>query len=280
MQEKIEFDHLAYEIKEKIAENASAAVLRNLAETSATNVGLFKPMFTTRALLSHVVCGSYDAVCSLLAKDIRLMTIRGKVEDCSGRIFKPISAFEYTLWALDKHMWTAMMACIPQNEKGRKFLAKLTAQYNRVKAEGLTYTLNGQTITEQHFDFENTIIKELQAQVDAVDPGFLKPEDWEPINEQWRKGVGGAQKLLPMHVVHEYCSNKSFLSNPDFSKRPETPSRLFYSNDEMREKEDWFSPGSQLGVGFAIYKAADKAVGYDDIAWSPSHDLAAIKKLY
>jgi len=40
---------------------------------------------------------------------IRYLVARGNVEDYSGRKFQAISAFQYTLWALDWHMWNLML---------------------------------------------------------------------------------------------------------------------------------------------------------------------------
>ncbi|VEB35723.1 Uncharacterised protein [Legionella sainthelensi] len=60
--------------------------------------------------------------------------------DCFGREFENISGFEYALWALEKHMWAAMIECIPSNEEGKKVFARLYAQYNKVNTDGVTIT--------------------------------------------------------------------------------------------------------------------------------------------
>ena len=205
--------------------------------------------------MHHVTRGEHDAVKAMLKQDMSLIFKRGPVTDCSGREFEDISGFEYALWALDKHMWAVMIACIPQNEEGGKVLAQLIAQYDKVNTDGVTYKLNGQTITEQHFDFNNTIIKELQTQVDSINAPGVK--NWEAIDKQWREGVGAAQKRLPMHVVYEYCSNEPFYPVPKFTSQPKS-SKQFY-NWITTKDENWFSVGSKLSVDFAIYKAG----------WSP-----------
>jgi len=147
-------------------------------------------------------------------------------------------------------MWAAMIACIPQNEEGKRIFELLIAQYNKVKTDGVTYRLSGKTITEQHFDFENTIIKELQTQVDSINaPG---EKNWDAIDNQWREGVGGAQKQLPMHVVDEYCSDEPFIPVPKFTSQPKS-SKQFY-NWTTEKDENWFSVDSKLSVDFAIYK--------------------------
>lgn len=119
-----------------------------------------------------------------------------------------------------------------------------------MNTDGVTYRLNGKTITEQYFDFENTLIKELQTQVDSIKAPGVK--NWDAINKQWREGVGGAQKLLPMHIVDEYCSNEPFYHVPKFTSQPKS-SKQFY-NWTAKKDEDWFSVDSKLGSEFAIYK--------------------------
>ena len=253
MQFKFEkFNELPAELKIDTAQNLSNRDLVNLVQTSKYHLSLFQPLLDVRKLLHYVARGDHKAVEAMLKQDMSLIFKRGVVTDCSGREFENISAFEYALWALDKHMWAAMIACIPQNEEGRKVFARLIAQYNKVNTDGVTYKLNGETITEQHFDFKNTIIKELQTQVDSINAPGTK--NWDAIDKQWREGVGGAQNLFPMHVVYEYCSNKPFYPVPKFTSQPKS-SKQFY-NLETEKHENWFNADSKLSVDFAIYNAA------------------------
>ena len=252
MQSKFDnFNDLPEELKIETAQNLSNRELVTLSITSKYHLKLFQPLIDVRKLLHHVTRGEHDAVKAMLKKDMRLIFKRGIVTDCSGREFKNISAFEYALWALDKHMWAAMIACIPQNEAGRKVFKQLVALYNKVNTDGVTYKLNGKTISEQHFDFKNTIIKELQTQVDSIDtPGV---RNWDAIVKQWREGVGSTQKLFPMHVVYEYCSDEPFYPVPNFTSQPKS-SKQFYDYTTGQD-ENWFSVDSKLSVNFAIYKA-------------------------
>jgi hypothetical protein len=267
MQDKSEikfefFDELPEELKIETAQNLSSRDLVNLAQTSKYHLSLFKPMVDVRKLLHQVVRGQHDAVQSILTDDISLMFKRGKVTDCSGREFENISGFEYALWALDKHMWAKMITCVPQNEEGKRIFEILIDQYNKVNTDGVTYRLNGKTITEKHFDFENTIIIELQKQVDLINaPGEKK---WNAIDNQWREGVGGAQKRLPMHIVDEYCSNEPFYPVPKFTSQPKS-SKQFYSW-ATDKGENWFSVDSKLSVDFAIYKGG-RMVPWGPVGW-------------
>ena len=215
----------------------------------------------------------------MLQKDPQLMHQRGRVTDCSERTFPSVSGFEYALWALDKHMWTMMMTCISSNEEGRKIRSALSAQYHQVKTIGIMYTLDGRTLTEPHFDFKNTLIRELQTQADSIGaPGY---KDWQAIDRQWREGVGGAQKLLPMHVVEEYCAKTPFYPVPEFSTPPH-PTREFY-NQTLLGPQKWFCADSELGQRFAIFKGKARiAFAYTALclAHRVADDLDALKAFY
>jgi hypothetical protein len=284
MKNNIKFDDLPSPLQIKTAQNLSTTDLKSLAISSKYNNGLFKPMADVRQFLHAVTCGEHKAVKEMLKKDTSLIFKRGSVTDCSGRSFDNISAFEYALWCLDKHMWTTMIGCIPHNEKRQFVFAKLLAQYNSVSRYGVTYKFNGAAITEQHFDFENTIFNTLQILLILLKtPG---PKDWSALAKHWRENVGGAQKMLPMHVVDEYCSNKSFADIPEFTDKPES-SKQFY-NWTTKSDEYWFKSDSKLGIDFAIYKT--NAIGYDQGigccgAWPNAVnllelDLAALSALY
>lgn len=278
MQSKIEsFNELLPELKIETAQNLSTRDLVNLAQTSKYHLALFKPVIDVRKLLHPVTRGEHDVVKAMLKQDISLIFKREKVTDCSGREYENISGFEYALWALDKHMWAAMIECIPSNNEGKKVFAQLIAQYNKVNTDGVTYRLNGKTITEKHFNFENTIIKELQTQVDLINaPG----DNRKTIDNQWREGVGGAQKRLPMHIVDEYCSNEPFHPVPEFTSQPKS-SKQFYNWMTDRD-ENWFSVDSKLSVDFAIYKGAMHEPRPTSVAqwhWRCVADLVAVTAL-
>ncbi|CZH05220.1 TPA: F-box protein [Legionella pneumophila] len=270
------FDELPQELQIETAPNLSNRELVYLAQASKYHLALFKPMIDVHKLLHHVTRGEHEAVKAMLEGDMSLIYKRGKVTDCSGRVFDNISAFEYALWALDKHMWTNMIASIPNNEEGRKVFAKLIAQYNKVNTDGVTYRLNGKTITEQHFDFENTLIKELQTQVNSLNaPGI---QDWEAINKQWREGVGGAQKLLPMHVVYEYCSSEPFYPVRKYTSQPKSLKKFY--NSTTKKAEDWFNADSKLGSEFAVYRSANHWASVMSSSLGSPDDLVAVKTLY
>ncbi|ARB90870.1 hypothetical protein [Legionella longbeachae] len=284
MQDKLtSIDELPEEILVEVAQYLPNSGLINLAKTKMYHCTLFNPMINMRKIsyfLQNVVCGNHEIVTSMLQKDIRLIFNKGRVTDCSGRTFDNISGFEYALWALDKHIWTKMIACIPRNEEGGKVFENLITQYTKVNKDGVTYRLNGKTITENHFDFETTIIKELQTQVELVNaPGAI---NWDDAKSQWIEGVGGAQKLLPIHVVYEYCADENFYLVPEFSSQPKL-SKQFYNWITSKE-ENWFSVDFKLGIEFAIFKASVGCAAAEEPHGSPgvvaTRDLDAITELY
>ncbi|WP_157698239.1 leucine-rich repeat domain-containing protein [Legionella clemsonensis] len=230
--------------------------------------------------LHHVVRGEHEVVCEMLKQDISILVKKGSVIDCSGRSFEHISGFEYALWALDKHMWRTMLECLPQNEKRKEALTKLRSQYHQIDTEGISYWLHGKKFTEKHFNFETTIIKALQARVNLNAP---ETKDWDAIDKQWEKDVGGAQQLLPMHVVYEYCSPVPFYPIPKFTTRPHSLNK--YYNCKTRKYENWFSANSKLGIDFAVFKGyIGQSNGMPNLlrGWAyeiAGYDLAAMKEL-
>lgn len=269
--------------------------LISLVQSSKSHAKLFNPVLNVRKFLHHVTRGEYDAVEAMLRKDSTLLTQRGKITDCSGRFFSNISGFEYALWALDKHMWTRMLNCIPKDAQGKQIHATLLEQYKNVKEKGVTYRPKDKPITElptseNHFDFANTLIKELQTQ-DKLSNG--PDPDWNAVMKQWIEGVGGAQKLLPMHVVYEYCGVMPFQPIPDFTTQPILRKQIrremhgpgaFENDSENYFYENWFRSNSSLGIYFGVYRGRNsEATAWDcDFGRGPEDvvpDLAAMTAL-
>ncbi|MBA3535120.1 MAG: F-box protein [Tatlockia sp.] len=275
---KLSFSGQPDEIKKEIGARLDTNNLSNLALTSPDVFKLFQPMLDVRKFLLAVVHGEYDEVEAMLIKNTNFLTQKGPVTDYSGRRFFNISGFKYALWALDKHLWSKMLHFLPLNEKGEKIKIALLEQYEELKKNGVTYELNGKIITEQHFDFENTLIKELRIQVNDA-ANWIK--SWAEIDKQWREGVGSAQKLLPMHVVYEYCSDVPFHPLPAFIEQPRLTKQFYnWLNDKY---EDWFHLGSRLGDDFAICKGGADNAGFLERADSGGgitpRDLVAMETL-
>ncbi|KTD81347.1 hypothetical protein [Legionella waltersii] len=285
MNEKFEFpfNELPKDLLEKELGNyLDPSHIVRIRQTSKANHTLFKPLGDEKkltAFLEKAVRREDDAVQKMLKNDLSLLCKRGKVTDCSGRTFENISAFEYMLWALDKHGWMMLLDCIPKDKMNKELSKELLAQYNKVKNTGVTYTFNGKEITEHHFDFENTIIKALQ---DYEDMRNAPNPDFNSIDKQWKECVGGAQKLFPMHVVYEYCSDEFFVPVPTFNSKPRADSKSLIQ--ETNILEDWFSVDSKLGSDFAIHRgnrwfSNGISVVSSQEMLSAEDDLAAMKKL-
>lgn len=231
--------------------------LFNFYRTSKEQKELLQYELDKATFLDFVVRGEYDSVRAALKRNIRLLFYRNEVTDCSGRTFFEISGFEYALWAFDKHMWTLILECIPANEEGKEILGILLMQYNRLREQGVSYRLNGHMITgESHFDLESTLIHQLQLQVSYYlrTGGF--PGEWESsnrINKLFVKGVGGAQKLLPMCIAKAYCSSEPFSQTPAFDERVDSKPK-FYCYFKKEEYLYWYGKDSELGSNVAICK--------------------------
>ncbi|MFI4918967.1 MAG: hypothetical protein ACHP65_05370 [Legionellales bacterium] len=271
MQAKKPLDVLYPDLEVKIVQDfLTDADLVNLAMTSKGYSKLFKPQVDARRLskfLSHVVLSEYDAVQGMLRNNFHLMAAKGKVTDCSAREFKNVSGFEYALWALDKHMWTTMLACLPLDETSLAVLIKLCDQYNQINTVGVTYQLNAKSVTEQHFNIRATLIQALEVLVKDI-----------TLHNKWIEGVGGAQKLLPMHVVYEYCSNDLFFPVQKFISKP-LQTRLFH-HFITGIPEYWFAPDSRLGIEFACLKFAGACLAYPESLGMAETNRKAIKKLW
>lgn len=241
----------------------SVSDINSLGLSSKTYSHLFKSQLNISQLLQYVVQGDDDSVRTILKNNWRLVLEKGKVTDNSHRTFEDITCFQYALWALDKHMWTLIMDCFPQEEQQR-----LYSQYQKFKHEGVTYWLDGKKIIEKHFDFKRTIIDGLDAQKKFFDNPISSK--WNNIVIHWKTVVGGAQKLFPVHIVKEYCSNLPFEPLPEFINKPEVAPSIV---------KDWFT--NELGSTIAKYK------GSGVCAWDAEEpcvkviaDLEAMKKLY
>lgn len=206
-------------------------------------------------LFRYVVFGDHEKVHPFFTNDISVLVEKRAVIDYSGRFFKHISPFEYALWASDYHMWNTMLAAIPNNEQGNKVLGELRSQFEALHTQGITYELNGVVVRESHFSLEKTIIKALQTQIDLAEAPYSAA--WgDNLKKQWIEGVGSAQRLLPAHVVHEYCSTKAFnhATNFNTSSGVSKEYRPFLTERNGQTKT-WFSVEAMIGSTVAIGKA-------------------------
>ncbi|MBN9231434.1 MAG: F-box protein [Legionella sp.] len=269
MEHKLEFlNLLPQDLAPEIVPRLPTPAILSLASTSKAHQAFFAPVLLHRQavqqFLRHVVHGDHAAVTAMLRENITLLVHRDQVTDYSQRTFDLVSGFEYAVWALDAPMWTTMLACIPKNEWGTKLVAQLQAQYHRVKTQGITYTLQGKIHLESHFDLQATLLAALQSLLTRIALMPRTSHNRQLINLDFRADVGGAQKLLPMHFVAEYCSQQPFDPLPTFDAQPKFTHQFF--NWETDDFAPWYQPDSRLGIDFALVKgASSQAESYSSL---------------
>ena len=138
----------------------------------------------TAKFLKHVGFGEQDEAEAMLLARPNLATLSGDLTDCAGRHFENITGFQYAVWALDYHMWTMI----------RKHL---DIDHARIQITGLNagswISTHGRQISWK------PLIEVLDTYVKNYN-GW----NWETCNNHWCKQVGGAQLILPAHVINEY----------------------------------------------------------------------------
>ena len=145
-------------------------------------------------LLSLVAQGRQPEAEVMIQKDPSLLLARGDVTDGAGRTFRHITALQYAVWALDAHMWTMMLPYFDRIDKR----AEAGDQLRLLEEKGL-----GEHA--RHFDFKPLL--------DAY-AAFLAHRS----TENWCRGVGGQQRLLPDHMIREHTMPlPPFKPSPDFS---------------------------------------------------------------
>ena len=171
--------------------------------------------------LRLVAEGEQDQAENLLKKtpELSFPSASSDVTDLSGRIFKGITGFQYAVWALDWHMWTMLRKYIP-----------LEAQREQIQA------LSTGSWVQQHGRFASwqSLLNALQKAID-----LYQSERWEEGDETWQKQVGGAQLLLPVHVINQYCNILRNNSDITFTS--------VLSRTRKTDKGEWFTANYNNG---------------------------------
>jgi hypothetical protein len=178
--------------------------------------------------------------------------------------------------ALDYHMWNMI----------KKYLDKINLNLARAQIQELeqiaTLTDNGWIIKESASSWPNISLLSL---IQALDTYIKNYDAWsgEQCSAHWRQQVGGAQLILPAHVINEY-------SHPS---RPLYPCPKWNTDDDTvlprTGVSDWRTGGNgnQLGNNFAWVRGeAAEAAGASGL-WAPcgldgvlmSQDRAAMAEL-
>lgn len=217
-------------------------------------------------LLEFVAYGEQDKAEAWLQKFPQIILQKGRVTDYSDRRFSQISALQYAAWAYDIYMLRMLEKYLPEE-------VKLIAHQQLVELD------TDGTDHGSHYDFA-PLIAALESYRSA---SYELLWTVDHLRSHWIKEVGDAQKMLPVHVVNEYCH----LSRPFYITRSEDHVPTFNENELKRslifehknEEVQWY-PNSKLGVEYAITRLNLRAHGTHMAgAVSPSKDLKAIKHL-
>ncbi len=192
-----------------------------------------KSLSQLQQLLQYVAEGEQDKAEALIQTDKNLLLYAGTVKDLSGREFKPITAFQYALWAMDWHMWTMIQKYLPQEAQAQ--------QWQELETKGTAYG--------KHFNLQG-LTGALQTYVDNA----AKWNYDQRAVDQWCKKVGGEQKLLPVHIVNEYCrADRPFEPCPQEWESKLSRTRemdVWDSTQSKTVKGSWFvAPSSKDGLG-------------------------------
>ena len=211
-------------------------------------------------LLFLVAQGRQDEAEAMIRKNPKLLLQSGDITDGAGRYFKCITALQYAVWALDAHMWTMILPYFDRINARASAVEQVRALEENGTAHG------------RHFDFKPLL--------DAYAVYFRSPSQ-----ESWCRGIGGAQRLLPDHVVQEYTTpDRSFHPTPSFAVadawRPSVHCQ--YGVRWWRTHE--LNNGGVLGTGWAAYRGECDGAGLVTVLlyWGEvlvTHDQAAIEAL-
>jgi ankyrin repeat protein len=188
--------------------------------------------------LRWVAEGEQDKAEAMLKSNPALALVPGDVTDLSKRVFNGITGFQYAVWALDWHMWTMIRKYLPDED------ARLQAQGFEAGAWVGKYGVRANLYT---------LIQAYKTTIDLYE-AFKHIES----NTAWIQQVGGAQLLLPAHVINEYCHpTRPFYPLPNFKDAATLP------RSRTIKGGDWFTAsshdesfiGGKLGEKFACSRS-------------------------
>jgi len=157
--------------------------------------------------LKHIGWGAQDEAEAMLKTNSDLALVPGNFSDCAERQFNQVTGFQYSVWALDWHMWTMIKKYMP-TEAVKAQLIKLDKEGIDVKEPGASIYKKTKQVSWQN------LIDALQKYIDNYQP-------WREAQcrRLWCKQVGGAQLILPAHVINEYSRrDRSYTPCPAFNE--------------------------------------------------------------
>jgi serine/threonine protein kinase len=247
-------------LKSKLLPGASESQMQSVSDRKS-------PVTHLEQLLHLVAGGEQNKAEEMIKTDKNLLLRSGTVMDLSGREFKEITAFQYSLWAMDWHMWKMIQKYLPEERQREQFMVLESKS----------------TIHGKHFNLLR-LIEALQVYVDKVDAEWN--DDRQAMANHWCKIIGGAQKMLPAHIVNEYTRHdRGFQPCPKEweSKLPRAQSIELYDTSQSRYiRGSWFtapSPIDVLGSDFAFGRGVSVVSAIREDRLYSSRRVAAIDLL-
>jgi len=213
---------------------------KTLAKASTPFFSTCKRQLVVLKLLRYVACGDQLNAEYMLKKDKSLLLCKGHMTDYSNRTFYNITAFQYALWALDRHMWDMLLRYMP-HDKALLQLEEFESSH------GVEYRKStSQIIREKHFDFK-ILLKALKEFASMINVNPI-----EKRKTHWCTVVGNAQRNVPAHVANEYCQpgREQSYPMPNQYKEKSLERVLGFYHFNTKSQCFWFDKG--LGVDFAL----------------------------
>jgi serine/threonine protein kinase len=219
--------------------------------------------------LNHVAQGEQDQAEAMLQSNPTLVLARGTIKDLAGRnfkgvdpgiakqghrVFEEMTAFQYALWALDSSMWRMLLKYLEQYPGAAAGQAEDARRGPWAEALGV----------DAGAQFQG-LMRALQTYIDNWQPWSA-----EQCRTHWIKQVGGAQLLLPAHVLNEYCHpGRAFEPCPDFSQDGALPRSRKINID--KDYEDLLAAswnGGSLGSSFGLLRYSFAAARMERSGWA------------
>ena len=179
--------------------------------------------------LKHVGFGEQDQANAMLQANPILTTLKGDLTDCSvypetygHRVFPNITALQYAVWALDFHMWRMIKQHMEKNNQQ----AHLHAQLEELNDIAILHTQGNPVqqgwVIKPGKSIEWPVIS-WTILIKALEEYVINKEIVITNRYHWCQQVGGAQLILPAHVINEYSyPRRSFHPCPEWgdSEKP------------------------------------------------------------
>ena len=196
----------------------------------------FEISLTNKLLLAEfadkVAKGEQKAAEKLIKIDYKIAIHKIDLNDFSYRSFTNITAFQYSLWALDRHMWQMILKYLPK-ELAKKQLVELE---EKGTVFGKQYDMSYLLLAYQ--EFINSF---------AVESTTVRKFNWQRI--------GLLQRLVPAHVANQFCRiDQALFPAPDF-KSNDFLRNLYVSDPRFQRysRVHWFFD-DRIGDKFAVVR--------------------------